>query len=105
MSECIPPQEFHYHELLKLNGKYFPHVVDYIIDNGLPNGSPETIMRSLEGPIPCNKLPELVQKAWEFCFADAGAHFELHFEKFLLAEAWLRAEAESTHGGNRRKKG
>lgn len=100
----IPPQEFYYNELRKLNGKYFPHVVDYMIDNGLPNGSPETIMRSLERPIPYNKLPELVQKAWEFFFADAGAYFELHFEKFLLAEAWLRAEAEGKYGGKREKK-
>ena len=54
--------------------------------------------------IPFDKLTDTEKAAWNFHFEDFGAYFELNYERILLAEAWLRAEAEYKHGGVRKSK-
>ena len=45
-----------------------------------------------------------MKEAWQFHFDDLGAYFELNYDRLLLAEAWLQAEAEYQHGGAREAK-
>ena len=73
--------------------------------NLLPSeGGPLSMIRALEHPIPLDKLTDAEKDAWEFHFKDFGAYFELNYESMLLAEAWLRAEAEYQHGEKRERK-
>ncbi|GHV55738.1 hypothetical protein FACS1894206_10170 [Deltaproteobacteria bacterium] len=79
------------------------HLVNYLKRLNMPLDSGENILRALEEPIYWNKMDDLVKQAWEFHFADKGAYFEQNYRQLLLAEAWLRAEAEAVHGGKRER--
>ena len=50
-------------------------------------------------------MEEPVRQAWESYVEYYGAHFEKNYRRLILAEAWLRAEAEHRHGGARSKAG
>ena len=78
-----------------------PHLVSYLKSLDMPLGSVENLMRVLEYPVYLDKLDEPLKRAWEFYFEDRGAYLERHFKRVLLAEAWLRADAEHRHGGKR----
>ena len=77
------------------------YLVDYLKSLEMPLDSVENIVRALEHPIYLDKLDEPLKRAWEFYFEDRGAYLERHFKRVLLAEAWLRADAEHKHGGKR----
>jgi hypothetical protein len=83
-----------------LNG-HFPALPEYLYEQNSHVAMPDGLIRALEHPIPFDKLTKAEKAAWEFHFAEFGAYFELNYERMLLAEAWLRAEAEYTHGGAR----
>jgi hypothetical protein len=78
-----------------------PYLVNYLQSLNMPLDSVENLMRALEHPVYLDKFDEPVKKAWEFYFEDRGAYLEKHYERVLLAEAWLRADAEHKHGGKR----
>ena len=100
----LHPRDFYARQIRVLNG-HFPALAEYLYSSQLPCFDAESALRSLEHPMPFDKLPEPDKAAWEFYFADMAAYFELNYERLLLAEAWLRAEAEYRHGGKRRKGG
>ena len=77
------------------------YLVDYLKSLEMPLDSVENLMRALEHPVYFDKLDEPLKQAWEFYFEDLGAYLERHFKRVLLAEAWLRADAEHKHGGKR----
>ncbi len=78
-----------------------PYLVTYLQSLDMPLDSVENIVRALEHPVYLDKLAAPVRQAWEFYFEDRGAYLERHFTQVLLAEAWLRADAEHQHGGKR----
>lgn len=78
-----------------------PHLVNYLKSLNMPLDSVENIVRALEHPVHLKKFDEPVRQAWEFYFEDQGAYLERHYPRVLLAEAWLRADAEHKHGGKR----
>jgi hypothetical protein len=78
-----------------------PHLVNYLQSLNMPLDSVENIVRALEHPVYLDKFDEPVRQAWEFYFEDRGAYLERHYPRVLLAEAWLRADAEHKHGGKR----
>ena len=80
-----------------------PYLVKYLKSLNMPLDSVENVVRALEHPVNLNKFDEPVRLAWEFYFEDRGAYLERHYPRVLLAEAWLRADAEHKHGGARRK--
>lgn len=96
----IHPRDFYFRQIRRLNG-YFPALAEYLYELILRVESPDDLIRALEHPIPFKKLTDEEKAAWEFHFGDFGAYFELNYERMLLAEAWLRAEAEYRHGGRR----
>jgi hypothetical protein len=77
------------------------NLVKYLRSLNLPLDSVENVVRALEYPVYLDKFPEPVRLAWEFYFDDRGAYLERHYPRVLLAEAWLRANAEHQHGGKR----
>lgn len=77
------------------------HLVGYLKSLAMPLDSIENLVRALEHPVYLDKLDEPLRQAWEYYFEDRGAYFERHFKRVLLAEAWLRADAEHKHGGKR----
>jgi hypothetical protein len=77
------------------------HLVNYLKSLNIPLDSVENVVRALEYPVYLNKFDEPVRLAWEFYFEDRGAYLERHYPRVLLAEAWLRADAEHKHGGKR----
>ena len=81
---------------------FFPYLAQYITSLHMPLDSPEKILRALEFPLYFEKLPDLMQEAWERHFNKMGRYFEWNFVKLLRAEAWLQAEAEYKHGGQER---
>ena len=83
-----------------LNG-HFPALAEYLYEHNTHVATPAGLIRALEHPIPFDKLTKAEKTAWDFYFEDFGAYFELNYERMLLAEAWLRAEAEYKHGGKR----
>lgn len=78
-----------------------PYLVNYLQSLNLPLDSVENVVRALEHPVYLDKFAEPVRQAWEFYFDDRGAYLERHFPQVLLAEAWLRADAEHRRGGKR----
>ena len=78
-----------------------PHLVNYLKSLSMPLDSVENVVRALEHPVYLDKFDAQVRQAWEFYFEDRGAYLERHYPRVLLAEAWLRADAEHTHGGKR----
>jgi hypothetical protein len=78
-----------------------PHLVKYLQLLNMPLDSLENVVRALEHPVCLDKFEESIRQAWEFYFEDRGAYLEKHFTRVLLAEAWLRANAEHQHGGKR----
>lgn len=78
-----------------------PHLVSYLKSLDMPLDSVENLMRALEYPVYLDKLDEPLKRTWEFYFEDRGAYLERHYPRVLLAEAWLRADAEHKHGGKR----
>jgi hypothetical protein len=78
-----------------------PYLVNYLQSLNMPLNSVENVVRALEHPVYLDKLDEPVRQAWEFYFDDRGAYLERHYPRVLLAEAWLRADAEHQHGGKR----
>jgi hypothetical protein len=78
-----------------------PHLVKHLKSLNMPLDSVENIVRALEHPVYLEKVDTPVRQAWEFYFEDRGAYLERHFKRVLLAEAWLRADAEHKHGGKR----
>jgi hypothetical protein len=96
----LHPRDFYLREIRVLNG-HFPALAEYLYELNPRVRSENDLIRALEHPIPFDKLTDAEKAAWEFHFADFGAYFELNYERMLLAEAWLRAEAEYTHGGKR----
>ena len=78
-----------------------PHLVNYLKSLSMPLDSVENVVRALEHPVYLDKFDEPVRQAWEFYFEDRGAYLERHYPRVLLAEAWLRAEAEHKYGGKR----
>jgi hypothetical protein len=79
------------------------HLVNYLKSLNMPLDSVENVVRALEYPVYLDKLDEPVRQAWEFYFEDRGAYLERQYPRVLLAEAWLRADAEHKHGGKRSK--
>ena len=77
------------------------HLVAYLKSLAMPLDSVENVVRALEHPVYWDKLDEPLKRAWAFYFEDRGAYLERHFKRVLLAEAWLRADAEHKHGGKR----
>ena len=77
------------------------HLVSYLKSLAMPLDSVENVVHALEYPVYLDKLDEPLKQAWEFYFEDRGAYLERHFKRVLLAEAWLRADAEHKHGGKR----
>jgi len=80
-----------------------PYLVKYLQSLNMPLDSVENIVRALEHPVYLDKFDEQIRRAWEFYFEDRGAYLERYFPQALLAEAWLRADAEHKHGGKRSK--
>jgi hypothetical protein len=78
-----------------------PYLVNYLQSLNMPLDSVENVVRALEHPVYLDKVDEQVRRAWEFYFEDRGAYLERHYPRVLLAEAWLRADAEHRHGGKR----
>ena len=78
-----------------------PYLVNYLQSLNMPLDSVENVVRVLEHPVCLDKFDEQVRRAWEFYFEDRGAYLERHYPQVLLAEAWLRADAEHQHGGKR----
>lgn len=77
------------------------YLVNYLQSLNMPLDSVENVVRALEHPVYLDKFDEPVRQAWEFYFEDRGAYLERHYPQVLLAEAWLRANAEHQHGGKR----
>ena len=77
------------------------YLVDYLKSLAMPLDSVENLVRALEHPVYLDKLDATLKRAWEFYFGDRGAYLERHFKRVILAEAWLRADAEHKHGGKR----
>lgn len=77
------------------------YLVSYLKSLDMPLDSVENIVRALEHPVYLDKLTGSLKRAWEFYFEDRGAYLEKHYERALLAEAWLRADEEHKHGGKR----
>ena len=96
----LHPRDFYLGQIRQLNG-YFPALAEYLYELHPRIESEDDLIRALEHPIPFDKLTDAERAAWEFHFGDFGAYFELNYERMLLAEAWLRAEAEYKHGGKR----
>lgn len=96
----LHPRDFYLREIRVLNG-HFPALAEYLHELNPRVETPDDLVRALEYPIPFDKLMDAEKAAWEFHFEDFGAYFELNYERMLLAEAWLRAEAEYKHGGVR----
>ena len=96
----IHPRDIYLGQIRRLNG-YFPALAEYLYELHPRIDSEDDLIRALEHPIPFDKLTDAESAAWEFHFGDMGAYFELNYERMLLAEAWLRAEAEHKHGGKR----
>lgn len=84
----------------ELNGP-LPYLARYLASLDLPREEAEDLMRALEHPLYFQKLSPVMREAWEIHFADRAAYFEYNYRMLLLAEAWLRAEAEYKHGGKR----
>ena len=82
---------------------YLPYLANYLKSLRMPLAPVENVVRALEHPVYLEKFDEPVRQAWEFYFEDRGAYLEHHFERVLLAEAWLRADAYCKHGGKRQK--
>ena len=80
---------------------YLFYLVRHLKSLNMPLDSVENVVRALEHPIYWDKLDEPIKRAWEFYFEDRGAYLERHFKRVLLAEAWLRADADHRHGGKR----
>lgn len=78
-----------------------PYLVNYLQSLNMPLDSVENVVRALEHPVHLKKFDEPVRQAWEFYFEDQGAYLERYYPRVLLAEAWLRADAEHKHGGKR----
>lgn len=96
----LHPRDFYLRQIRRLDG-YFPALAEYLYVLNPYVRSEDDLIRALEQPIPFDKLTDMEKSAWEFHFGDFGAYFELNYERMLLAEAWLRAEAEYKHGGKR----
>lgn len=96
----LHPRDFYLGQIRRLNG-YFPALAEYLYELNPRVQSQDDLIRALEHPITFDKLTDAERAAWEFHFGDFGAYFELNYERMLLAEAWLRAEAEYRHGGKR----
>ncbi|CAK7045746.1 MAG: hypothetical protein DELT_00814 [Desulfovibrio sp.] len=77
------------------------YLVSYLKSLDMPLDSVENVARALEHPVYLDKLTDPLKRAWEFYFEDRGAYLEKHYARVLLAEAWLRADAEHKHGGKR----
>ncbi|MCL1915930.1 MAG: hypothetical protein FWG17_04405 [Desulfovibrionaceae bacterium] len=99
----LHPRDFYLGQIRQLDG-HFPSLAEYLYELNPRINSPDDLRRALEHPIPLGKLTDAEKAAWKFHFEDFGAYFELNYERMLLAEAWLRAEAEYQHGGKREKK-
>ena len=82
-----------------------PYLVNYLKSLNMPLDSVENVVRALEHPVNLNQFDEPVRLDWEFYFEDRGAYLERHYPRVLLAEAWLRVDAEHKHGGVRSKHG
>ena len=67
-------------------------------------GQDSTFFQVAGADIDSRDVTDTEKAAWNFHFEDFGAYFELNYERMLLAEAWLRAEAEYKHGGVRKNK-
>jgi hypothetical protein len=100
----LHPRDFYLREIRVLNGHFYA-LAEYLYEPNPRVESPDDLIRALEHPIPFNKLTEAEKAAWKFHFGDFGAYFELNYERMLLAEAWLRAEAAHQHGGDRQEDG
>lgn len=77
------------------------YLVEYLQSLAMPLDSVENVVRALEHPVYLDKLDESLNRAWKFYFEDRSAYRERHYERVLLVEAWLRADAEHQHGGKR----
>ena len=99
----LHPRDFYLREIRVLNG-HFPALAEYLYELNPRVETPDDLVRALEHPSPFDKLTDTEKAAWNFHFEDFGAYFELNYERILLAEAWLRAEAEYKHGGVRKSK-
>lgn len=93
-------------ECLKKDGS-LPYLSKYLHSlaqkHGLPLSTGKDILQAWEYPIYQGQIKTIPiwQQAFDFYLTDLGEHFRLNYLRILNAEAWLRAEAEHSHGGKR----